>query len=709
MSSPFQHAFQDQDANFYAGITGHSRTRRPSYISAHPATRANAFSNLLNPTLQVYTGPSDSHHRHHSPSASASAPSSAPYRNQEPEPEQNGTTADSGPRRPWATRSTHLPPSSRAFNLFLGGGAPVAPNNQLSSAFFIPSYLRGTVFAEKLQDQYKATIELKDSHSMGTQSTSGGGSSGSSNGTNGAVQNGKKSGSHRGVPFQVVERNSHPLEDRTVGELPTKWNRHDRATHLEVSLDGLEAKFVAPRTNNEREHEAAAIRADNPVPPACGIYYFEVTVLSKKREETFVCVGFASRKVSINRAPGWETESWGYHGDDGNTFVAQNSGRDYGPRFTTGDTVGCGVNFRTNSIFFTKNGVDLGCAFHDKRESLAEIYPIVGMKKTGENIRANFGQFPFIFNIDGMMQSCKDEIWQDIRSTSADNLVPGLDETELIQSLVLQYLQHDGYVETARAFAQETHAEKQDLNLDPNAQIPGPSIRDDEDATNRQEIRCAVLEGDIDKALELTTTHYPNVLKENEHVYFRLKCRKFIEMARRSAEINMRGEHAAKRGGAQFGQQMELDDEEAIDDDDELDFEQDSIGSRSNKIDMTADPEVLLREMIDYGQALKMEFADETRKEYKKALEEAFALIAYPNPLKVKEMAHLMDRKGRVAVAEELNSAILVSLGKSKKASLEKMWAQTEVLLESLRPSGEEGAFVALGDVVDRVPKNSNF
>ncbi|MBE3043962.1 hypothetical protein IMZ48_15595 [Candidatus Bathyarchaeota archaeon] len=32
------------------------------------------------------------------------------------------------------------------------------------------------------------------------------------------------------------------------------------------------------------------------------------------------------------------------------------------------------------------------------------MYPSVGLKKYGEHIRTNFGQAPFVFNIDGMMK-----------------------------------------------------------------------------------------------------------------------------------------------------------------------------------------------------------------------------------------------------------------------------------------------------------------
>ena len=81
------------------------------------------------------------------------------------------------------------------------------------------------------------------------------------------------------------------------------------------------------------------------------------------------------------------------------------------------------MNFRTSSAFFTKNGDHLGelwvlaeialsrrvqfvlicyagTAF---REIKGKLFPSVGMKKTGEHIRVNFGQSPFVFDIDGMM------------------------------------------------------------------------------------------------------------------------------------------------------------------------------------------------------------------------------------------------------------------------------------------------------------------
>jgi len=67
----------------------------------------------------------------------------------------------------------------------------------------------------------------------------------------------------------------------------------------------------------------------------------------------------------------------------------------------------------------------------------------------------------------------------------------------------------------------------------------------------------------------------------------------------------------------------------------------------------------LLEETINYGKELQAEFKDDPRREVTKALGDAFSLIAYEDPLNAKEVSHLLDPNGRVAVAEELNSAIL--------------------------------------------------
>ena len=67
----------------------------------------------------------------------------------------------------------------------------------------------------------------------------------------------------------------------------------------------------------------------------------------------------------------------------------------------------------------------------------------------------------------------------------------------------------------------------------------------------------------------------------------------------------------------------------------------------------------LLDETIREGQELQAEFKDDKRREVSKALEDAFSLMAYQDPLNASEVSHLLDPRGRVDVAEEVNSAIL--------------------------------------------------
>jgi len=98
--------------------------------------------------------------------------------------------------------------------------------------------------------------------------------------------------------------------------------------------------------------------------------------------------------------PGWEKESWGYHGDDGNTFTSSSVGTPFGPLFTTGDVIGCGIDFTLRKAFYTKNGALLGYAFDDIGEDKMVRYPAVGMCTLNEAIKANFGQESFKYDID---------------------------------------------------------------------------------------------------------------------------------------------------------------------------------------------------------------------------------------------------------------------------------------------------------------------
>jgi Ran-binding protein 9/10 len=71
-------------------------------------------------------------------------------------------------------------------------------------------------------------------------------------------------------------------------------------------------------------------------------------------------MGFGPKTAALTRPVGWENDSFGYHGDDGNVYIGNQNAKHYGPGYTTNDIVGCGINFLNKTIFFTRNGVNLG-------------------------------------------------------------------------------------------------------------------------------------------------------------------------------------------------------------------------------------------------------------------------------------------------------------------------------------------------------------
>jgi Ran-binding protein 9/10 len=322
-------------------------------------------------------------------------------------------------------------------------------------------------------------------------------------------------------------------------------------------------------------------------------------------------------------------------------------------------------------------------------------YPTIGMKKPGEIVRVNFGQEPFAFDIDKMVQDEKAAIQREISQYKpAAESAP--DETELIHQLVGQYLSHEGYVETAGCFADEVVDEARALANDEDATIPYQPAIEDIDALNRQResttlatnytyiltgtgIRTAILDGDIDKALKHTKAYYPSVLIENENIYFKLRCRKFIEMIRRTGELSAQCRPVptpvSKRSTTstqnnrnstatdEYDFEMELDEQLGVHDPPPSWDNKDQNGDDDDEDDEDVeDKEIKLQELTDatinYGMELRAEFANDHRKEVKRALEDTFALIAYENA-RESSLAPLLDISGRAPVAEELNSAIL--------------------------------------------------
>uniref|UniRef100_A0A8C7WWV5 RAN binding protein 9 n=1 Tax=Oryzias sinensis TaxID=183150 RepID=A0A8C7WWV5_9TELE len=224
-------------------------------------------------------------------------------------------------------------------------------------------------------------------------------------------------------------------------------------------------------------------------------------------------IGLSAQGVNMNRLPGWDKHSYGYHGDDGHSFCSSGTGQPYGPTFTTGDVIGCCVNLINNTCFYTKNGHSLGKNLSVFVSLQPNLYPTVGLQTPGEVVDANFGQHPFVFDIEDYMREWRTKIQAQI-----DRFPIGEREGEwqsMIQKMVASYLVHHSYCATAEAFAKST---------DQAVQEELASIK------NRQKIQKLVLSGRMGEAIETTQQLYPNLLERNPDLLFMLKVRQFIEM-----------------------------------------------------------------------------------------------------------------------------------------------------------------------------------
>uniref|UniRef100_A0A914WF27 Ran-binding protein 10 n=1 Tax=Plectus sambesii TaxID=2011161 RepID=A0A914WF27_9BILA len=297
----------------------------------------------------------------------------------------------------------------------------------------------------------------------------------------------------------------YPFVDETKTPLPRFWNNGDKYNYLIVTNQNLRVTYRGAGKNHK---DAAAVRANFPIPATCGIYYFEITIVSKGRDG-YMGIGLSEKEVSLNRLPGWDRNSYGYHADDGNFFSSSGNGTQYGPTFTTNDVVGCGYNLIDNSIFYTKNGQNLGVAFHDV-PSTEELYPTVGLQTPGEIVDTNFGQKPFVFNIQDEIKATEMRV-----QASIFNYQLPATKTEWMNKLVSSYLVHHGFCSTAESF-----------NLTTNQR----TVEDTASMTNRQQIQKLVLNGHIAEAIEMVEQIYPMLLHTNKPLLFMLKCRQFIEM-----------------------------------------------------------------------------------------------------------------------------------------------------------------------------------
>jgi hypothetical protein len=104
---------------------------------------------------------------------------------------------------------------------------------------------------------------------------------------------------------------------------------------------------------------AQALRTEIPIPVACGVHYYEAEVLDAGKCG-YMSVGWVGMKTDLERLVGWDEGSYGWHGDDGMSFEGCGTGVPFSELWSTGDVVGCGIDYTKKTAFFTKNGRFVG-------------------------------------------------------------------------------------------------------------------------------------------------------------------------------------------------------------------------------------------------------------------------------------------------------------------------------------------------------------
>ncbi|XP_012233599.1 ran-binding protein 9 isoform X2 [Linepithema humile] len=542
----------------------------------------------------------------------------------------------------------------------------------------------------------------------------------------------------------------YPMVNEEETPLPRAWSAKDKYTYIGLSQNNLRVHYKETSISQQNcygktHKDAASVRATHSIPASCGLYYFEVKIVSKGRDG-YMGIGLSVQGVNVNRLPGWDKQSYGYHGDDGHSFCSSGTGQPYGPTFTTGDVIGCGVNLVDNTAFYTKNGHHLGIAFTDLPPNL---FPTVGLQTPGEVVDANFGQLPFVFDIGDMINELRVRTRLQIINYPTPDHGQGQWQA-ILHKMVSTYLVHHGYWDTAEAFASSTgQVFEEDYN----------SIK------NRQKIIKLVLSGRMGEAIEVTSRLYPGLLEKDPDLLFALKCRQFVEMVNGSdsevcqsngnpnqtsviqstkaytksatgtvEEMNINNTMNGTSGPQFVNGQIEddVDMEESnvnaingvknstgyqngnldangykCQNGEDVDMEidnsanqsqqqtsniTDSTTSKNNKKQLCGGNKQAIEKMLEFGRQLYSQ-SIHLRQQYgknesnKKMLQDAFSLLAYSNPWN-SPVGWQLDPQQRETVCARLNSAILGSSNLPRRPPLEVAASHARELVHLMSTAG---------------------
>jgi len=132
--------------------------------------------------------------------------------------------------------------------------------------------------------------------------------------------------------------------------------------------------------------------------------YFEISMHPCAKNSNVTCIGIGLTVDSCFSVdgvmPGWDSKSYGYHGDDGGFYHADGLAREAWELFGPGDAIVCGIDYVHESIFITNNGQFMGRVIRlpQRRVLRKQWYPVVGID-SHRPVTLNFGHSPFVFDL----------------------------------------------------------------------------------------------------------------------------------------------------------------------------------------------------------------------------------------------------------------------------------------------------------------------
>ncbi|KAI8986462.1 concanavalin A-like lectin/glucanase domain-containing protein [Pilobolus umbonatus] len=219
-------------------------------------------------------------------------------------------------------------------------------------------------------------------------------------------------------PLTTVFNPVEIVDEQVVKAVHTWQSKHppnttiliDVSKNTDVINKGVRAwKFIETDDTSDMEEESNAAVMDDettivfcqgqgsimtnlPVPTQEFVYW-EVKILQLEDDDT-VAIGLATLPYPRWRLPGWHRHSVAYHSNHGSLYVSNPAvGRQYGPPIKQGDVIGVGYLCQSGTVFFTRNGENLGKAIIGFRYP---IYPIIG--SIGPcHVYVNFGFEDYLF------------------------------------------------------------------------------------------------------------------------------------------------------------------------------------------------------------------------------------------------------------------------------------------------------------------------